>query len=254
LVVASSGAVTARVTWREGDLGAIGLRIAIRRAGRLISTQLVPTSWGECRRDCVRVPRGGPGGGRPLVVRDFDGDREAEILLNLYGGGAHCCAISQAYSYDHDAGMYRGRRTTWEADYRLLDYDSDGVFEFTSADTRFCFGCSYPLLARPIRIWHLRRGRFVDATRSFPNVVASGARDQRRAVVAETHAPGAQRERVRLTRLYLGVYVADTCLLDRCLRGWRLAGALARRHDLGRGSSTYLKRLRRYLARLGYWR
>ena len=114
------------------------------------------------------------------------------------------------------------------------------------------------MLARPVRIWHYRTGRLVDVTRAFPGVVSFYARVDRREVAHIRRGDGAyhgfpKRRLVEFSRLYLGVYVADTCLLGRCLRGWRFAGALAHGGDLGGGSSTYLKRLHRYLVRLGYW-
>lgn len=215
----------------------------------------MPSAWGEYLRDCVQLTSWAS---RTLLVRDLDGDGEP-VLLSLYGEGAHCCSISQIYRYSPGRGTYSSRRTIWEADYRVRDYDRDGVLEFSSADTRFCFGCSYPMLARPVRIWHYRRGLFVDVTRAFPGVVSQFARLDRRGVNRILRRGSALRdftrgELRRWARLSLGVYVADTCLLGHCLRGWRFAPALADRGVLGGGGSTYLQRLHRYLARLGYWR
>jgi hypothetical protein len=244
-LVAASGSVTATLSWRGSRSGPVsGLRVVVQRFGRVAMARSVPSAWGECALDCVQVINWAS---RPMVVRDLDGDGEPEVLLNLYGGGAHCCSISHVYHYDPRRGTYAGRRTTWEADYRVRDYDRDGILDFSSADTRFCFGCSYPILARPVRIWHYERGRLVDVTRAFPGVVLHFARLDRRGVTQTLNAR-------RYARLLLGVYVADTCLVDRCLRGWRFAGRLADSGALGRGGSTYLRRLHRYLVHLGYWR
>jgi hypothetical protein len=249
-LAAHSGPVTATVTWSQlGDGSTARPWIRIRRAGRLAADRPVPSSWGECRTDCVFV--------RHLVVRHLDRDKEPEVLVELYGEGAHCCAISEIYRYTD--GTYRGRRTVWQADYALRDYDRDGVLEFNSADTRFCFGCRYPVLAEPIRIWHYRRGGFEDVTRAFRRPVSHYARLDRKEVASAVAGKDAylgfsRRERLKFARLYLGRYVAETCLLDRCLRGWRFAAVRASAGDLGRGGSTYLERLHRYLVQLGYWR
>jgi len=256
-IVASSGGVTAALSWRGPRWGPVSdLRIVIRRFGRLAAARSVPSDWSECERNCVQLVSWTS---RALIVRDLDGDGEPEVLLNLYGDGAHCCSISQIYRYRSLSGTYVGRRTTWEADYNARDYDRDGILEFSSADTRFCFGCSYPMLGRPVRIWHYRRGLFVDVTRAFPGVVSHFARLDRRGVARILRRGPAFKEFTRgelrrYARLALGVYVADTCLLYRCRRGWRFAGLLADRGDLGRGGSTYLRRLHRYLVHLGYWR
>jgi hypothetical protein len=255
-LIASAGGVTARLSWRGSRWGPVsGLRIEVRRFGRVAMARSVPSAWGECAQDCVQTVNWSS---QPLLVRDLDGDGEPEVLLNLYGEGAHCCSISQIYRYIPAGAAYSGRRTTWGADYRVRDYDRDGVLDFSSADTRFCFGCSYPMLARPVRIWHYRRGLFVDVTRAFPGVVSHFARLERHGVTqifgrGPAYKNFTRHELSGYARLSLGVYVADMCLLDRCLRGWRFAGQLADRGGLGRGGSTYLQHLHRYLLHLGYW-
>jgi hypothetical protein len=245
-LVASEAGVTARLSWSGEQWGFLGNpRIAIWRHGQLVAERPVPSAWGECARGCVERVSWSDA----LLVRDLDGDGEPEVVLNLYGGGAHCCSISQIYRYTD--GRYVGRRTTWEADYRLRDYDRDGVLEFSSADRRFCFGCSYPLLAEPVRIWHYRHGAFEDVTRSFPGPVSYYARLDRREVHEITAGRDAYRDFTRselnkFAGVYLARYVAETCLLDQCIRGWRFAQA--------RAGEQYLRRLHRYLVRLDYWR
>jgi hypothetical protein len=191
---------------------------------------------------CLRPPSAGS-----LVVRDLDGDRDPEVLLRLYGSGAHCCAITVVYSY-RPGGFVRFARV-WDnyAEYRLADLDHDRIPEFVSADGRFCFSCSYPNVAFPLQVWHFRHGRLVDVTRRFPGGIRRNARSW-----LESYRAFSRVGRREEGHPSLDAYVADMALLGEVDRGWRAVRAAGRRGELGRHPGRYLRGLRRYLERKGY--
>jgi HYR domain len=120
-------------------------------------------------------------GDRPSVfVRDLDGDREPEVLLDLYSGGAHCCFSSRIYRYDADEARYRVSLHSWgDPSYRLRDVDSDGTPEFVTADDRFAYRfASFAFSGMPIQLWSYRAGKFANVTRRFPKLVAKDSTQQ----------------------------------------------------------------------------
>jgi subtilisin-like proprotein convertase family protein len=237
-----AGHVRAALTWLAIDQQLLGLDLAIWRRGRRIPVGRIPGQGVWCVPRCLRPP-----GPRSLVVRDLDGDRDPEVMLGLYGSGAHCCAITVVYSY-RPGGLVRFARV-WDnyAEYRLSDLDHDRIPEFVSADGRFCFSCVYPDVAFPLQIWHFRHGRLVDVTRRFPGAIRRNARSWLEAYRGYSRV--GRREEGHPS---LDAYVADMALLGEADRGWRAVRAAGRRGELGRHPRRYLRGLRAYLERRGY--
>ena len=91
-------------------------------------------------RDCDE-PWCSPGGGneRSIHVRDLNGDDEPEVLLDLYTGGAHCCVLTQVFTFDAP-GYRKAAEHDWaDAGYRIADVDGNGTPEIKSADARFAY-------------------------------------------------------------------------------------------------------------------
>src|SRR5438034_7389546 len=165
---ARSGSVTAAITFTERALLYEKLRISVARAGRRALD--VPVERLACP-DCA--------GSRPvdIAVRDLDGDGEPEVLVDLFTGGAHCCAVSLVLRWDAGARRYRSTFRYW-GNYgrRIVDLDHDGRPEFSAFDERFIYEYSaYVFSSAPIRILAYRHGAFVDVTRRFPEQIRRNA-------------------------------------------------------------------------------
>jgi hypothetical protein len=140
--------------------------------------------------------------------------------------------------------------------YRLVDLDGNGLYEFRTADARFAYLYgSFAESVFPIQVIRFDRGRFVDVTAEFRDVIATDARRLRRIYRERVGAP----RRIGL-RPALAAYVADLYLLDRQktakrkLRGALHRGLLGRqnRFDVGPFGRKYIRDLRRHLRKWGY--
>jgi subtilisin-like proprotein convertase family protein len=225
-LTARSGAVRATVTYTERDSSFERLRLRVVRAGRTVVD--APLERLGCS-DCA--------GYRPSAVRirDLDGG-EPEVLVDLYTGGAHCCATLLVLRYDPASGTYRPRLFGFgNYGYRLVDIDGDGLPELSASDERFLYTfTAYVFSAAPPRIVRYRRGDLVDVTRRFPQVIERSAAELARSFLHRKRPP----KDVDL-RAYVAAYVADRYLLGRPAEARRaLAGALA--HGLLYSGRTYL--------------
>src|SRR3954451_12120021 len=128
----SSGAVAATLTWEgtDSDIVATDPHLRIDRGG---VTVLDVDLEHECQL-CNGV--GAPESA--LHLTDLDADGEPEVLVDLYTGGAHCCATTLIWFVD--GSRYR-RRVLGLGDqgYRLKDLDADGQPEIVTADDRFAY-------------------------------------------------------------------------------------------------------------------
>lgn len=249
---ARSGAVTARLSFRETNDVYRDLRLRIVRAGRTAFAGR-PRRVGACA-----CPLNGPVVARPVRVLDLDGDREPEVLVDFFTGGAHCCSYTDVYRWVRRLGTYVPTVGFWgNAGYRLADLDRDGRPELRTADDRFAYAfASFAASADPIRVLRFRQGRFVEVTRRFRRLVAADARSLY-ALYQRT-----RRSSFPEVRGVLAAWLADEATLGRASAGWRVLKSAYRRGELGRGSTkdgypagrAYLRRLRSFLRRTGYLR
>jgi subtilisin-like proprotein convertase family protein len=245
---AASGPVSARLSFRETNAIYRDVRLRIVRAGR-------ERFAGRVRRvDPCACPLDGPVSTRPLAVRDLDGDREPEVLVDLYSGGAHCCSYTVIYRYR--GGRYTTTVAWWgNPGARLVDVDRDGRPEFRTSDDRFAARfVAYAASTEPVKMLRFSHGRLLNVTRSFRRLVEADARAQYR-LYLET-----RRSSVREVRGILAAWLADQYLLGRGAAGWRVLGAAYERGELGRAARkdgypagrAYLAGLRAFLRRAGY--
>jgi subtilisin-like proprotein convertase family protein len=245
--------VSAELTYRETNFMFFGVRLRIARSGR---TGL-DASLGEV--NCRMCPNRGllfTGDRNPMTIRDLDFDREPEVLLDLYTGGAHCCSYTLIFRYRPRFGDYRRLVGWWgNVGRRIVDLDHDGRPELVSADDRFSYTfAAYAASVQPLQIWHYDRARLVDVTRAFPRMIEREAGSLWRAYL--TVRKSAYPE----VRGILAAYLADLYLLGREDEGWRRLEEAFRRGDLGRGPSkdgwpagqAYLHKLRAFLRETGY--
>jgi hypothetical protein len=217
------------------------------------------TRRGVTRLDVpVRSPVYGPRAFQ-LSVHDLDADREPEVILDAYTGGAHCCTHSLIYHFQPARHRYRRTFHDWGnvfPPYRIVDPNHDGRPELLSADDRFAYVfTAFAGSFFPVRIWRFDQGRLGDVTRRFPRVVANDARHLWNSYLSfrRTHDD---------VRGVLAAWLADEELLGRQEEGWARLDVAYRQGELGPSKSlagwpqgsAYLKKLRSYLRTLGYAR
>jgi subtilisin-like proprotein convertase family protein len=192
-----------------------------------------------------------------LFVRDLDADRDPEVVLDFYTGGAHCCTQSLIYRYERVRRRYRRTLHDWGnafPAYRIVDPNHDGHPELRSVDDRFAYVfTSFAGSLFPVRIWRFEEGRLRDVTRRFPRIVGSDSVGLWRTYLS------LRREHTDV-RGALAAWLADEYLLGREEEGWRRLEAAYRRGELGPAGygwpagRAYLRALRAYLRTLGYAR
>lgn len=206
--------------------------------------------------DCGVAPAG-RGEDDSMRVVDLNADREPEVLIELYTGGAHCCTIALVYGYDALTGnVDRDWFLFLDAGYRLVDINRDGRPEFKSLDARFSFVFApYAGSVFPLRVvnWDAAAG-FADTTREFRRQLMAHARKLRARYESMRGRRGGD------VRPVLAAYVAEKYLLGQGPEGYAVAVRAYRRGELGgfgRGDTypkgrKYLRTLRRVLDRFGY--
>lgn len=250
---ARRGPVDADLSFRETNYMFHDVRLRIARAGRAgLDASLRQVN-------CRKCPNSGllfTGGQNPLTIRDLDFDREPEVLLDLYTGGAHCCSHTLIFRYRPKFRDYRRIVGFWgNVGYRLLDIDRDGRPELVSADDRFSYAFApYAASVQPLRIWHYDRARVVDVTGSFRGLVEKEAARlwQSYLTVRKSEYPE--------VRGILAAYLADLYRLGRQDEGWRRLEQALERGELGRAPShdfwpagrAYVRELRAFLRQTGY--
>jgi hypothetical protein len=189
---------------------------------------------------------------RSIALRDLDGGG-AEVLVDLYSGGAYCCWITVVYRADGDT--YVRSSKSWGPKRPRLTNLAGGHPEFISHDDRLLgpYGCASCWRYLP-HVWRFDDGGFRDVTRRFPGQVGPGSKKLRRKYFHASANDGDFKP-------VLAAYVATRYLLGRPRGGWRLVRRALRRGELDnrRGrydfcpcGDRYPKRLRRFLRETGY--
>ncbi|HEY3961417.1 MAG TPA: hypothetical protein VGL84_02740 [Gaiellaceae bacterium] len=246
---ATSGHVKATVTYRQLDATHFAMQLTVVRNKNSVYNKPVPTSFAHTGPS---QPLGLVGGASTIELGDLDGDGEPEILVNLYTGGAHCCNWTWAYKWQPKLRTYSRTAHVWgDPLYRLADLGHTNSLELVSADDRFAYAFSdYADSVLPVQVWTLLKGRFVDSTHSYANVVTADlATNWRRYQEA---APGTP------VRGILAAWVADDCLLGDCQAAYARVRSLSSRlgdsADVQNGSvAAYLTKLKSSLVAWGYW-
>lgn len=238
----SSGQVRATFFYYEAsEVGFEDLWLTIDRAGLTAYDELVRARYCEepwCYP--ASIDR------NSVHVRDLDGDDEPEVLLDLFTGGAHCCFVTQIFSFD-GFGYRKAREHNWgDPGYRLSDLDADGSPELRTADPRFAYRfAAYAFSRFPLKILRWRDGRLVNVTRRFPALIRRDAkrwmRTYRRARIEPQGA--------------LAAWAADQYSLGRRAKALRVVRREIRSGKLRTmpGSSRFARKLDRKLRRWGYY-
>jgi hypothetical protein len=178
-----------------------------------------------------------------LPVLDLDGNKEPEVIVDFYTGGAHCCTYSLIYRYQTQEKRYTVKRFDWgNVGYELVDLNKDKIPEFRSADDRFAYAfASYAASGFPLRVWQYRQGKMVDVTRKYPKLVRANALEHWQSYQR------AKQEDAEVKGL-LTAYLADKYLLGESVDGWKRVRQVYKAKD----REQYFAAVRKFLRETGY--
>jgi subtilisin-like proprotein convertase family protein len=248
-VTVKGGHTTASVTYRELAYDYSRVRLRITSPGASLAVPLAQVNCSDCGSSGMNLL----GGGRPLTVRDLDGDGEPEVILDIYTGGAHCCAVSIIF---RKAGSRYVRSVAWWGNpgYRLADFDRDGRAELVTADDTFGYlFTSWASSGEPLLVFRYAQGKLTDVTRDFPEQIQADADQYWQA--AQEQLRGKDGE----PRGLLAAWAADLANLGRwdeayaTLTRLAAAGKLGDNEQMGTAEgAAYVRGLRAHLVAEGY--
>ena len=188
-----------------------------------------------------------------LSAQDLDGDREPEVILDYFSGGAHCCNSTIIYSYNPDRRRYGAINHYWgNGGYTLEDLNGDGIPEFNSRDDNFAYAFTDFVASRyPIQIWQYQQQAMQDITRDFPDIVYNHALQlwQEYSSLRDKRASGLSPEEIsvrpQVEQAVLAAYLANKYLLGQEEDGWRQLWQVywwRDRHDFFSNLDGFLRR------------
>lgn len=155
----SSGPVSATLTTTYGNaadamLRADDLELVVTRQGGGTPAKWHGRAFAPWGPEQAIVSRAGA-----VRVVDVTGDGEAEVLVDIYTGGAHCCSVSYVAWRADRSPRYRMRGVRWgNIAPSLIDVNADGALEFVGVDDRFAYAFGpYAVAEFPARVWSLAK-------------------------------------------------------------------------------------------------
>jgi hypothetical protein len=232
----SSSTVSAEFSYeRDGqDYGAFHVKIT--HDGAVLWNRDLPAG---CKDPCGVRPAYSVAKRDSVRLRDLDGDRDPEVIVDLFTGGAHCCLVSTIYWFEEGGGKYTPLRRDWkDAGYRLVGS------ELRSRDARFAYRfASYAESYLPVQTFEFREGKLRDVTKKHRRLLRKDATRAYRLYKRQRNRPGIN------LRGVLAAYAADRYRL-----GQRKGARAVLRAAVARGDvdEAFLGQLDRYLKKIKY--
>jgi hypothetical protein len=250
-VTASSGVVQATLSWEKAEFGVANPRLVVARSGATVFDASPVAGSESCSEGYCSFLASGRRTS-PLQAVDLNGDGEPEVLVDVYTGGAHCCALTEIFAFN--GTTYAPLEAYWgNTGYELRDLDGDGRPELSGYDDAFAGAfTAYAASMFPPRVVDYDpavKGGLRDVTRRFPALIR---RNQRSALRALRRARRQHYE----TLGAVAAYVADLYLLGRADDVGPYLRRARRRGDLrtinGRAPRSFERKLLAFLRKHGY--
>lgn len=149
-----------------------------------------------------------------IDLQDLDSDGDAEVIVETFSGGAHCCTTHQIYSWAGDGFSVATSEMRDGGGGAFEDLNGDGKVEFVAFDNSFLYAfSSYAGSYPPTQIFTFENGNLVETTRQFPDYLRSQAWEMYQAI----ERSGSQDYEVNGI---LAGYVAQKILLGEYEEGW----------------------------------
>ena len=171
------GTVTATLTYSPHPAYDANTRLTITRAGATLYSR--PVSGNPCRRYC-RVQDA-----TSVHAVDLQGNGEPSVFVDLSTGEAHCCSITNFYTYDPGTQTYRAYEYGWgDPGYTFKRVGGQDVFE--TADDRFAYAFTdYAGAGLPLRVLSFDCLRMINVTRRYLAAIAADATRHLKAFTAQ---------------------------------------------------------------------
>lgn len=191
-----------------------------------------------------------------VKLLDLDNSGDAEVIVETFSGGAHCCTSFAVYHWTGDRLVQANLEMLDGGGGMFEDLDQDGRLEFVSYDNAFLYAfSSYAGSFAPSLIFNFENGRFVDMTYRYAQELRSQAWQMYQAIVSQEGETG------EINGVLAG-YVAQKIRLGEYQQGWEFMLARYDRTsdwglevDTGAGTTQYRNfpaALRAFLIRWGY--
>jgi hypothetical protein len=141
--------------------------------GKVVYDQSVTSAW--CGKECS--PNVIAGVKKVVHIVHLEKSGPPSVVLDLYSGGAHCCAIEQVYFFkSNSAVIEKFERDFGDPGVRLVKLGAGGSFDMLSADDAFAYAFTdFAASGMPIEILNFSHDAFHNVTRSFPDLIAKDA-------------------------------------------------------------------------------
>ncbi len=103
-----------------------------------------------------------------IFLRDLDGDRQSEVIIKTFSGGAHCCTNHLIYSWQNKQFITEETGFLNSDGGEFTDLDGDNSLEFVTSDNSFLYAfSSYAGSYPPSLIYRFNRGKLENVTRLY---------------------------------------------------------------------------------------
>jgi len=149
-----------------------------------------------------------------IALQDLDSDGNAEVIVETFSGGAHCCTTHQIYSWAGDGFSVATSEMRDGGGGVFEDLNGDGKSEFVAFDNNFLYAfSSYAGSYPPSQIFTFENGSLVETTRQFSDHLRSQAWEMYQAIERS------EAEDYEVNGILAG-YVAQKILLGEYEEGW----------------------------------
>jgi hypothetical protein len=148
--------------------------LEITQDGKVVFDQPVSSLW--CGKECS--PNVIAGARNVVHIVRLQRLGPPSVVLDLYSGGAHCCAIEQVYSFEaNSARIHKTEHDFGDPGVQLVKLGAGGSYDFLSANDVFAYAFTdFAASGLPIEILSFSGDAFHNVTRSFPGLIAKDAK------------------------------------------------------------------------------
>ena len=241
VITANSGKIKAEISYQQQEYKYQDVTLKISRSNQVILNEKITDN----EYDRPMASFNSSNTKQYFKIQDVDGDKEPEIIVELYTGGAHCCIYSLIYRYNAAQNKYSKINHQWGNHYyKLQDLDRNGLQEFVTIDDRFAYAfASYAGSAYPIQIWQYRQGKMINVTKKYRQEIAKNAQELWQRYQKEKTEFGAG-------KAPLAAYLAAKYLLGEGQDGWQKVRQAYQSSD----RAEFFTNLQDFLQKTGYTR
>ncbi len=152
-----------------------------------------------------------------VFLEDLDNDKNPEVIVKTFSGGAHCCTEFTIYNWQNKKQKFTKVETGFlESGGGIFkDIDGDGKIEFSTVHNGFFYMfSSYAGSFPPSVIWRLENGKLKDVTRQYPKTLRATLKDMNESFVE------AKKDGFEINGILAG-YVAQKILVGEYEEGWK---------------------------------